>query len=247
MPQAAIAITDLKLQRGGRAVLDGVDLEVAPGTVAAIVGPSGGGKSSILRCVNRLLEPPPGTVRVDGEDVTTGDPVRLRRKVGMVFQQPVALAGSVAENVRFGPWQAGQPCDDTQVRELLELAGLEADLADRPADQLSGGQIQRVALARSLANDPAVLLLDEPTSALDPAARNAVEEVVRRIVADRGVTVLMVTHDVDQALRLAHRLHLLAGGRVVEAGDPAVMLGDGSGDYPLTAGFARGELTEGRP
>jgi ABC-type methionine transport system ATPase subunit len=237
---AAIAMGGLALRRGGRPVLSGVDLEVAPGTVAAIAGPSGGGKSSLLRCVNRLLEPPPGTVRVAGRDVTTGDPVDLRRRVGMVFQQPVALPGAVADNVRFGPAQVGRTLADDQVAELLALAGLEPVLADRPAGELSGGQIQRVALARCLANDPAVLLADEPTSALDPAARNAVEEAVARIVAERGVTVLLVTHDLEQARRLAHRLHLLVDGRVAESGDPAEML-DGGG-HPLTAAFARGEL-----
>lgn len=235
----------LALRRGGRPVLSGVDLEVAPGTVAAIAGPSGGGKSSVLRCVNRLLEPPVGTVHVEGRDVTTGDPVELRRRVGMVFQQPVALPGTVAENVRFGPVQAGRTLSDTQVGELLELAGLESGLAGRPADELSGGQIQRVALARCLANDPAVLLADEPTSALDPAARNAVEEALGRIVAERGVTVLLVTHDLEQARRLAHRLHLLVGGRVAESGAPAAML-DGD-DFPLTAAFARGELAGDSP
>jgi len=239
---AAIAIKGLTLRRGDHTVLDGVDLAVVPGTVAAVAGPSGGGKSSLLRCVNRLLEPPCGTVYVDGRDVTTGDPVGLRRRVGMVFQQPVALPGTVAENVRYGPRQADRPFSDDQVAGMLELAGLEPGLADRPADQLSGGQVQRVALARSLANDPAVLLLDEPTSSLDPGARNAVEEVLRRIVAERGVSVLMVTHDLEQAGRLAQRLHLLAGGRIAESGEPAAMLaGDG---YPLTAAFARGELTE---
>ncbi|MCP4574352.1 MAG: phosphate ABC transporter ATP-binding protein [bacterium] len=242
---AAIAIGGLALRRGGRRVLDRVDLEVAPGTVAAVAGPSGGGKSSILRCVNRLLEPPAGTVHVDGRDVTAGDPVELRRRVGMVFQQPVALPGTVAENVRFGPAQVDRLLTDTQLAELLELSGLEPALADRPADELSGGQVQRVALARCLANEPSVLLLDEPTSALDPAARNAVEEALGRIVAERGVTALLVTHDLEQARRVAQRLYLLAGGKVVESGAPAAML-DGE-DHPLTAAFARGELTGEAP
>lgn len=239
MDHPAVDLQNLRVNRGGRTVLDGVDLPVEAGRVVALVGPSGSGKSTLLRCINRLLEPPAGTVRIAGQDVTSLDVLDLRRRVGMVFQQPVALAGSVAQNIAYGPGLGGRSLATDRIHELLAAAALPAAMAGRPADSLSGGEAQRLALARSLANDPSVLLLDEPTSALDPAARRTVGETVARAVRDCGVTVLWVTHDLDEAAAWADELVLLVAGKVAARGVPAQLLEDAGGPV---ARFSRGEL-----
>ena len=183
----------------------------------ALVGPSGAGKSSLLRLLNRLDEPTQGTVYLQGADYRTLAPRELRRKVGMVTQRPYLFPGTVADNLRFGPAQRGERLPDAAVADLLARVGLEG-YADRGVANLSGGEMQRVSVARTLANSPLVLLLDEPTSALDDAAKREVEDLVRAIVREQGLGCVMVTHDRDQAARLADRALALAGGRVVRAG-----------------------------
>lgn len=169
--------------------------------ITALRGPSGAGKSTLLRCCNRLEAPDRGSVRYRGEDLAARDVLAHRREVGMVFQKPVAFAGTVADNVR-----AAAP--DADVAELLERVGLDPALGARVADTLSGGEAQRMCLARALATGPRVLLADEPTASLDQRATLGVEELLRRL----RVPVVIVTHDDDQAARLAdHELRLEAG------------------------------------
>jgi ABC-type methionine transport system ATPase subunit len=152
------------------AILHDVSLEIPSGGVTTVIGPSGSGKSSLLRCLNRLWEPPPGRIFLDGGDITAMDVLLLRRRVGMLFQSAALFEGTVASNIAYGPQLQGRRLTTDRVAELLLMVDLNADFADRPVDQLSGGQAQRVSLARTLANQPDVLLLDEPTSALDPGA-----------------------------------------------------------------------------
>jgi putative ABC transport system ATP-binding protein len=187
------------------------------GEVLALVGPSGAGKSSLLRLLNRLDEPTQGTVYLHGTDYRELEPRELRRKVGMVTQRPYLFPGSVADNLRFGPAQRGERLPDAAVADLLARVGLEG-YAGRGVANLSGGEMQRVSVARTLANSPLVLLLDEPTSALDDAAKREIEALVRAIVREQGLGCVMVTHDMDQAARLADRALALAAGRVVRAG-----------------------------
>jgi putative ABC transport system ATP-binding protein len=185
--------------------------------VLALVGPSGAGKSSLLRLLNRLDEPTQGTVYLHGSDYRELEPRELRRKVGMVTQRPYLFPGTVADNLRFGPAQRGERLPDAAVADLLARVGLEG-YAGRGVANLSGGEMQRVSVARTLANSPLVLLLDEPTSALDDAAKREVEALVRAIVHAQGLGCVMVTHDMDQAARLADRALALAAGRMVRAG-----------------------------
>ncbi|MCB0044300.1 MAG: phosphate ABC transporter ATP-binding protein [Caldilineaceae bacterium] len=242
MTRSAVAIRNLSLSRGDLPVLHHVDLTAAPGQIIGLLGPSGSGKSTLLRCINRLLEPPPGTVFVYDEDVTATDVLALRRRVGMVFQQPALFPGSVADNLRFGPDLQKKKVDRTEITRLLEMAHLEPTLLERPATDLSGGQAQRVALARTLANQPDVLLMDEPTSALDPASRRHVEESVSRAAAEQELTVLWVTHDVEQARTLTDYLYLLVEGRIVDQGAPSHVLNAASDHTHLLQQFAAGEL-----
>ena len=196
------------VDRGGRRVLDAFELVVPLRGVTAVVGSSGSGKSTLLRLCNRLEVPTRGRVLLDGDDVAQSDPLALRRRVGMVFQRPTPFAGSVAENLRTG---APLLCAE-EVAALLERVGLAADLAERPATELSGGEAQRVCLARSLAVRPEVLLLDEPTSALDGDAIAAVEASVLGLVGS-GVAVVWVSHDRAQVDRVADRVVEVVDGR----------------------------------
>ena len=188
-------------ERGGRPVLAGLDLALESGATA-VLGPSGSGKSTMLRLLNRLADPSAGAVRYRGRDVRELDPLELRRSVSLVPQLPAPLPGSVAENLHYGPALRG---DGVDVPRCLELAGLVPSYANRDAERLSVGEQQRVMLARALALEPDVLLLDEPTSALDERARDGVENTIARLVADLGVSAVIVTHDRAQAERLAER------------------------------------------
>ncbi len=201
----------------GKRIVDDVSLAVQPGEVVAIVGPSGAGKSSLLRLLNRLDEPTSGTVSLEGQDYRQIPPRELRRRVGMVLQTPFLFPGTVADNVAFGPRQRGEQVSGPTIDDLLARVGLPG-FGNRSVVHLSGGEAQRVSLARTLANSPEVLLLDEPTSALDPHLELEVEELISSILADRKLTCLIITHDMAQAERLAHRAILLVSGRRVADG-----------------------------
>lgn len=218
----------LRAERLGRrvadkAIVDDISFEVCSGELLGIVGPSGSGKSSLLRLLNRLDEPTSGTVYVDGRDYRELSPRELRRRVGMVTQRPFLFPGDIASNLRFGPQQRGETLSDAEVTSLLEQVGL-AGLAARSISNLSGGEQQRVSLARALANRPEVLLLDEPTSALDERAKAGIEELIGGLVAQISLTCVMVTHDREQARRLCDRVIVLEAGHSVRAGTPEEVL-----------------------
>ncbi len=197
-----------------KVLIDEISIQVQRGEVLAVVGPSGAGKSSFLRLLNRLDEPMGGTVLLDGQDYHEIAPRELRRRVGMVMQSAYLFPGSVTENLRFGPRQHGKDLGSSEIDSLLEHVGLEG-FADRDVLYLSGGEAQRVSLARTLANQPEVLLLDEPTSALDARAEREIEALLTRILNEQHLTALMVTHDTAQAARIANRAILIHAGRLV--------------------------------
>jgi putative ABC transport system ATP-binding protein len=200
-----------------KALVQDATFEVRKGEVLAIVGPSGSGKTSLLRLLNRLDEPTAGTVYVDGVDYRTIEPRDLRRQLGMVTQRPYLFPGTVADNLRFGPAQRSELLSQDSVEALLANVGLKG-YAGRNVANLSGGEAQRVSVARTLANSPLVLLLDEPTSALDEAAKLEVESSIQKLIRDQALTCVMVTHDVGQAGRLADRALLLDSGRILRIG-----------------------------
>lgn len=215
----------LSYAAGGKRIVDGVTLGVGRGEIVCVLGPSGSGKSSFLRLLNRLNEPTSGTVLLEGRDTRELAPRELRRRMGMVTQQAFLFPGTVAENVRFGPLQRGKTLPDRQLEELLVGVGLSG-YASRGVSNLSGGEAQRVSIARALANEPSVLLLDEPTSALDETSKSGIEALIRQIVKERQLTCVMVTHDVAQARRLADRVALLAQGRLVSSGKTVEVLNE---------------------
>jgi ABC-type methionine transport system ATPase subunit len=210
-------------------ILDDVSLTVDRGDALTLVGPSGSGKSTLLRCLNRLEEPPPGTVRFDGRDVVTLDPRDVRRRAALVMQTAVLFEGTVRDNLGLRP--AGTPGDFSEPRlgaALVEV-GLDTRFLDRDASTLSGGEKQRVTIARAILRDPQALLLDEPTSALDPPNAALVVETISRLRASRRLTIVAVTHQPELVHRLGGWLLYLVKGRVEAreavngaAGDPRV-------------------------
>ncbi len=204
-----LKVDGLHLTLGGQSLLCGIDLMIAARGVTVIMGPNGAGKSLLLRCLHGLLVPDVGQIQWNGMAMSG----RVRRCQAMVFQRPVLLRRSVLANVRFAQ-KAHQLVDEESALAFLEDMRL-ADIADRPARKLSGGEQQRLALARALATRPDILFLDEPTASLDPASTRIIEDTVG-FVSQRGTKVILVTHDLNQARRLADDITFLAGGKVCE-------------------------------
>jgi putative ABC transport system ATP-binding protein len=210
------AFERVSVRGGEKLILRDLDATVPDGGLTAIIGPSGSGKSTLLRLCNRLEVPATGRVLFRGLDVGALDPLALRRRVGMVFQRATTFGGTVRDNLRV----AAPRGSEAAYAVALERAELPASFLDRQADEISGGEAQRVCLARALAAEPEVLLMDEPTSALDRGPKLALERLARRLV-DQGVPVLWVTHDLDQAARIGDWRLELAGGRLAGSGPVA--------------------------
>ena len=214
-PVELFRLENVSLVRDGRTILDGITDHIHEGRATALVGPSGSGKTTLLRMLNRLEIPSTGLIRFRGEDVGALEVHELRRRVGLLGQHPVMLTPTVGSEVAF----AAPELSADGVQGLLERVGLGEFARDRATADLSGGEQQRLALARALAVQPEVLLLDEPTSALDPRAAESVDVVVRSLVAD-GLTVVLVTHDLSRAAALTDDALVLDNGRLVDRGDP---------------------------
>jgi len=215
----------VSLARAGSLVLRDLSASLPRGA-SCVAGPSGSGKSTLLRLLDRLADPDTGRVLYMGEDVRARDVLELRREVALVPQLPALLEGTVGDNIDFAARHAGRGPD---VERLLDLAGLDSSYADRDSARLSVGERQRAMLARALALEPRVLLLDEPTSALDRASRDAVEATLRDLRERVEVSTVLVTHDLDQARRMADWVVRLDAGRAVEQGPVGEMIGGASG------------------
>jgi len=228
----------------GQLAVDDLTLDVAEGEVCVLVGPSGCGKTTTMKMINRLIEPTSGRVLLAGEDVMGVDPVELRRRMGYVIQQVGLFPHqTVAENVATVPRLLGwdRTRIKTRVAELLDLVGLpSATFAKRYPNELSGGQRQRVGVARALGADPPVLLMDEPFGAVDPVVRVRLQEEFRALQRSLGKTVVMVTHDIDEAVAMGDRVAVFAeGGRLAQIGTPLELLAHPADDQ--VAGFVGSE------
>jgi osmoprotectant transport system ATP-binding protein len=214
--------------------LDGVSLAVREREFLAIVGPSGSGKTTLLQLINRLAEPTGGTVEVEGTDVRAVPPIALRRRIGYVFQGVGLFPHmTVAENIAITPrligWDAARRA--ARVDELIDLVRLERRQRERYPHQLSGGERQRVGVARAIAAQPKIVLMDEPFGALDPINRDAIGGDYRRLHDHLGLTTVMITHDMLEAVLLADRIGVMQAGRLIAEGTPHALMTGAHGDY----------------
>ncbi|MEU3649677.1 ABC transporter ATP-binding protein [Lentzea sp. NPDC034063] len=219
----------------GTIAVDELDLTVEAGTITVFVGPSGCGKTTSLRMVNRMIDPTSGTILVDGKDVLTVDPPTLRRGIGYVIQQAGLFPHrTVLDNIATVPLLSGWDKRKARTRaaELLEIVGLDANFGKRYPAQLSGGQQQRVGVARALAADPPVLLMDEPFSAVDPVVREDLQNELLRLQAELDKTIVFVTHDIDEALKLGERVAVFqTGGHLAQYARPTELLAAPANDF----------------
>ncbi len=211
-----------------RPAVDRLDLDVPDGTTCVLIGPSGCGKTTTMRIVNRLIEPSSGRIVVEGQDVTRADAVELRRRIGYVIQQVGLFPHmTIAQNVATVPQLLGWPGSRIadRVEEMLSLVGLEpAQFLDRYPRHLSGGQRQRVGVARALAADPLVMLMDEPFGAVDPIVRAGLQAELLGILRRLAKTVIFVTHDIDEAIRMGDLIAIMKDGRLVQCAPPEELL-----------------------
>jgi len=214
------SLRNVTQQRGDATILRDLTLDLPRTAVTALIGPSGAGKTSLIRLLNRLDDPSSGEVLFDGKPITAYPVFALRRRVGFVFQRPTMFEGTVAGNLRAAAMLAGaaHATDAPDVTRVLDAAGLDGSYATRDAGRLSGGEQQRVSIARALMTRPDVLLLDEPTSALDPEVAERLLTTVARLAREGGVSVVMVTHRLSEAQRASTFTVMLEAGRLVEAG-----------------------------
>ncbi len=210
--ETLLSFRDVTLDSGGHRILDGVTMDIPAGGITALTGPSGSGKSTVLRCCNLLESPTSGRITYRGDDLVDADPLALRRDVAMVFQRPTVFPGTALDNLRAG---APELTED-EAAALLAEVGLDAGMLHREADHFSGGEVQRLCLARALTTEPRVILADEVTSALDDEASAVLENLVSTVLTrQRGISVLWVSHSAEQVDRIADRVVRLDAGKVV--------------------------------
>ncbi|MGI6065706.1 MAG: phosphate ABC transporter ATP-binding protein [Bacillota bacterium] len=243
MNQSVLELKKVDKKFGNRQVLKEISYQFYPQVIYGLVGPSGAGKSTILRILDLLEEPSQGEIFYRGKPVGRGRSERLkvRRRIGMVFQQPVLFSGTVLDNIFYGLKVRGEKfgANKDKLKDILKLVGLE-EMEKQKATTLSGGEAQRLALARVLVLEPEVLLLDEPTANLDPTNVNIIEKVLLEIRERFGTTIVIVTHNLFQAKRLVDEILLIYDGRLVEAKPAEEMFR--APEHPLSQAFIRGEL-----
>jgi osmoprotectant transport system ATP-binding protein len=212
----------------GTVAVDDLDLEIPAGRITVLVGPSGCGKTTTLRMINRMVDPTSGTITIDGKDITNSDPPALRRGIGYVIQQSGLFPHrTIVDNIATVPYLLGwdKKKARARARELMDRVGLDAKMAKRYPFQLSGGQQQRVGVARALAADPPIMLMDEPFSAVDPVVRFRLQDEFLRLQAELNKTIVFVTHDIDEAIKLGHRIAVFqVGGTLAQVATPDELL-----------------------
>jgi osmoprotectant transport system ATP-binding protein len=243
-----------KRYAGGVVAVESVSVEIAGGSFVALVGASGSGKSTLLKMVNRLIVPSAGSIRIAGVDVADEPPVLLRRRIGYVFQNIGLFPHmTIAENISIGLRLTGRRDHAGRIADLLDLVDLPQEFSMRMPDALSGGQRQRVGVARALALEPGLMLMDEPFGALDPVTRDQLGVAIRALHDRLGLTTIMVTHDMAEALILADRVLVMARGRIVaDATPPELLAGRGGAEADALVAVPReqarrlGEIGGGR-
>lgn len=228
-------------------ILRDVDLEIPARTIYTILGPSGSGKTSLLRLINRLNDPTSGEIVFAGRPLPSYDPTQLRRRIGYIFQVPAMLPGTVADNLAYGACHGHsnrrRPCDPGDMVPRLKQVALDETYLDQPADRLSVGEQQRASIARSLMTSPEVLLMDEPTSSLDPAATSRLLDLIVDLHQRNNLTIVFVTHQLEQARAVGRQTAILIDGRIIETGTTEAVFA--SPREEATRRFLDGRLGEG--
>ncbi|MDQ2693010.1 MAG: ATP-binding cassette domain-containing protein [Chloroflexota bacterium] len=217
-----IEITDLLIKRGKRVALEIQELSIPRGETVAVVGPNGAGKSTLLLALARLLKPASGEIRFDGKSLSEWNDLEYRRKIAFVFQTPLLMDMTVEQNVALGLKFRNSPGEDTRARVLKWMKNLNIEaLAKRRADQLSGGEAQRVSLARAFVLGPELLLLDEPFSALDPPTRRSLIDDLKVLLSEANLTTVLVTHNLVEAVEMSRRVAIVVDGKLRQIGTPS--------------------------
>ncbi|PAE06466.1 phosphate ABC transporter ATP-binding protein [Terribacillus saccharophilus] len=238
--QAAITLQEVVYETEENKIIRGITGRFTKGKITAIIGPSGAGKTTLFRLCNGLLSPSGGNILINGKEILTFDPVSLRRHVGIVLQQATMLAGSVRDNLALPLQLDGKELTDDEAQRMIQLVGLDPDILDRNSRGLSGGQKQKVSIARTLLNEPEILLLDEITSSLDRVSRQDIEKLIEWINRETGTTVIWITHNLEQAKSVAEEVWVMIDGRIAEAG-PIEML-----DHPENDDVKHFVMEEGK-
>ncbi|MDP4084318.1 MAG: phosphate ABC transporter ATP-binding protein [Bacillota bacterium] len=208
----------VKKDKKGQSILKGVSAKIFEGELITIIGPSGSGKSTFLSLINRMTDPDEGSLQFKEAPYLQMDVLKLRRKIGMVFQLPTMLPGTVRDNLKIGPSLLRKNLNEAEMDTLLEQVALPKSLKDQDARSLSGGQKQRVSLARTLANQPEILLLDEVTASLDPRSTEEIEDLIVELHKTQGKTILWVSHNLKQAKKVGQYTWVIADGKIMEQG-----------------------------
>lgn len=240
---ASLLTTNNLTVQHDKPVVNSVSFNLDSGGLLLVLGPSGAGKSTLLRCINRLQALDLGNIQLNGEDIANLDVCDLRRRIGMVFQKPALFNGTVAHNIGLGPSLNNQSLAKETIEQLATAVGLSKSMLDRQAESLSVGEQQRVAFAQALANHPEMLLLDEPTSALDPTSVLIIEKLILKIHLEMKQAIIMVTHNVQQALRLNAETLVMVEGKIIARGPIHALIEDQ--DNESLVKFFEGRLNSG--
>jgi putative ABC transport system ATP-binding protein len=224
MNQAAIEFQHVNYSVDGLHILKNITGSFLEGKITTLVGPSGAGKSTLFKLCNGLRSPDSGEILIKGKPIEVYDPVELRRNVGIALQSATMVKGSVLENLELPLSLQGKEIDLEFARELLHDVGLADNILERNAKDLSGGQRQKLSIARTLVNKPKVLLLDEITSSLDRVSQHDIEELIEKINEKYGTTMIWITHNLDQALRIGHCTWVMMNGELIESGDSSLLM-----------------------
>jgi putative ABC transport system ATP-binding protein len=216
--QAAIYLNSVTYRAGEKEILHAITGTFTKGKITSIIGPSGAGKTTMFRLCNGLLSPDSGDIQIDGKDIVSYDPISLRRHVGIVLQQATMLEGSVRDNLALPLRLAGEELTEDEAARIVQEVGLGTDILDRDSKSLSGGQKQKVSIARTLLNRPQILLLDEITSSLDRVSKQDIEKLIVQINREYGTTVIWITHNLQQAKAVGDQVWVMMDGEIAEAG-----------------------------
>ena len=238
--EPAIHFQNVSFEAGDTKILDSITGSFPTGQITVLVGPSGAGKTTLLKMCNGLLSPTGGEITIQGRAINEMSPIHLRRQAGMVLQNSPMIAGSVYENLALPLRLQGKKLSKEKALAILDQVGLEGKYLERDSQNLSGGQQQKVSIARTLLNKSKILLLDEITSALDPSSLNEVEDLIRKLYDQYDITVIWITHNLEQAKRMGQYAWVMVDGKLVDAGEISVL--DHS-DIPSVNRFLKGDFS----